>query len=56
MMIFAGSQDSVAVAIKSEEIKDKAATYITVFNVEDGRILYPEVKIGDVKYEGIEFI
>lgn len=50
------TQDTVAVAIKSEEVKGKAATYITVFNVADGQIIFPETKIGNVKYEGIEFI
>ena len=42
-------------ALKSEEIEGKIATYITVFNL-DGLVLYPETKIGDYKYEGIEFI
>ncbi|OQR70355.1 soluble calcium-activated nucleotidase 1-like [Tropilaelaps mercedesae] len=50
------TQESVAVAIKSEEVKGKAATYITVFKVKDGQILHHETKIGNVKYEGIEFI
>ncbi|XP_003741943.1 soluble calcium-activated nucleotidase 1 [Galendromus occidentalis] len=50
------TRDAVAVAIKSEEVDGQAASYITVFNVADGRILFPESKIGNVKYEGIEFI
>ena len=49
-------RDTIAVAIKSEEVDGQAATYITVFNVADGRILFPESKIGNVKYEGIEFV
>lgn len=43
------------VALKSEEDGGKIATYIMAFTL-DGRILLPETKIGDVKYEGIEFI
>ena len=43
------------VALKSEELEGKVATYVMVFTV-DGTILYPETKIGDRKYEGIEFI
>lgn len=52
-----GTQDSVIVALKSEEMDGRAvATYIMVFRREDGAILLPETKIGDHKYEGIEFI
>lgn len=47
--------DRVIVALKSEELEGKVATYVMVFTV-DGTILYPETKIGDRKYEGIEFI
>ena len=47
--------DRVIVALKSEELEGNVATYVMVFTV-DGTILYPETKIGDRKYEGIEFI
>ena len=50
-----GTNDSVIVALKSEEVEGVAASYIMVFKT-DGTILYPETKIGDCKYEGIEFI
>ncbi len=50
-----GTKDSVIVALKSEELRGKIATYIMVFK-RDGTILYPETLIGDFKYEGIEFI
>uniref|UniRef100_H3D960 Soluble calcium-activated nucleotidase 1 n=1 Tax=Tetraodon nigroviridis TaxID=99883 RepID=H3D960_TETNG len=49
------TDDQVIVALKSEEDAGKIATYIIAFTV-DGRILMPETKIGDVKYEGLEFI
>ena len=49
------TNDRVIVALKSEELEGKVATYVMVFDVE-GNILYPETKIGDHKYEGIEFI
>ena len=49
------TQDSVIVALKSEEVQGKVATYIMVFK-RDGTILYPETYIGDHKYEGIEFV
>ena len=49
------SHDSVIVALKSEELQGKVATYIIVFR-RDGTILYPETYIGDHKYEGIEFV
>lgn len=47
--------DQIIVALKSEEDAGKVATYITAFAL-DGRVLLPETKIGDVKYEGVEFI
>ena len=49
------TQDSIIVALKSEEVQGKTATYITVFK-RDGTILYPETFIDDHKYEGIEFV
>ncbi|XP_062304840.1 soluble calcium-activated nucleotidase 1 [Osmerus eperlanus] len=47
--------DQIVLALKSEEDAGKIATYIMAFTL-DGRILMPETKIGDVKYEGVEFI
>ncbi|XP_017280939.1 soluble calcium-activated nucleotidase 1 isoform X2 [Kryptolebias marmoratus] len=49
------TDDQIILALKSEEDAGKIATYITAFTL-DGRILLPESKIGDVKYEGLEFI
>ncbi|XP_034075983.1 soluble calcium-activated nucleotidase 1 isoform X1 [Gymnodraco acuticeps] len=49
------TDDQIIVALKSEEDAEKVATYIMAFTL-DGRILLPETKIGDVKYEGVEFI
>ncbi|KAH9365869.1 hypothetical protein HPB48_004608 [Haemaphysalis longicornis] len=49
-------QDTLILALKSEEHKGKTATYITVIRVEDGKVLYPETKIGDYKFEGVEFV
>lgn len=48
-----GTDDTVIVALKSEENKGKTATYIMVFHI-DGKILYPETKVADLKYEGID--
>ncbi|GFN81946.1 soluble calcium-activated nucleotidase 1 [Plakobranchus ocellatus] len=50
-----GTGDNIIAALKSEEDKGKIASYILAFNV-NGKILLPETKIGDVKYEGIEFV
>ncbi|XP_007246168.3 soluble calcium-activated nucleotidase 1b isoform X2 [Astyanax mexicanus] len=49
------TDDEIVLALKSEEDAGTIATYITAFTM-DGRILLPETKIGDVKYEGVEFI
>ncbi|KNC48720.1 soluble calcium-activated nucleotidase 1 [Thecamonas trahens ATCC 50062] len=45
-----------AVALKSVEDAGIAETYIMVFNVKTGKVLMPETKFGDVKFEGIEFL
>ncbi|KAL4239927.1 Soluble calcium-activated nucleotidase 1 [Mactra antiquata] len=50
-----GTNHNVIVALKSEEDGDNKATYILVFNI-DGTIIYEEKKIGDMKFEGIEFV
>ncbi|XP_068606385.1 soluble calcium-activated nucleotidase 1 [Brachionichthys hirsutus] len=47
--------DRIILALKSEEDGGQVATYVMAFTL-DGRILLPETKIGDVKYEGLEFI
>jgi soluble calcium-activated nucleotidase 1 len=47
--------DSIIIALKSEENNGKVASYIMAFNL-DGDVLLPETKIGDYKFEGIEFI
>ncbi|XP_048027760.1 soluble calcium-activated nucleotidase 1b isoform X2 [Megalobrama amblycephala] len=49
------TDDQIVLALKSEEDAGRIATYITAFTL-DGRILLPDTKIGDVKYEGLEFI
>ncbi|KAA0707363.1 Soluble calcium-activated nucleotidase 1 [Triplophysa tibetana] len=49
------TDDQIMVALKSEEDAGRIATYITAFTL-DGRVLLPETKIGDVKFEGLEFI
>lgn len=50
-----GTEDTVIVALKSEESSGKIASYILAFNIQ-GNILMEETKIGDVKYEGLEFV
>ncbi|KAJ8682482.1 hypothetical protein QAD02_018274 [Eretmocerus hayati] len=50
-----GSNDSIIVALKSEEVGDCTATFITAFTIE-GEILMADLKVADKKYEGLEFI
>lgn len=50
-----GTNDNLIVALKSEEVEGRVATYIIVFNM-DGLVIYPETKIGDRKFEGVEFV
>ncbi|KAF3687317.1 Soluble calcium-activated nucleotidase 1 [Channa argus] len=49
------TDDQIIVALKSEEDAGRVATYMIAFTL-DGRVLMPEKKIGDVKYEGLEFL
>jgi len=51
-----GTSDSVIVALRSEELQGKVASYVMVFKSADGTIILPETKIGDHKFEGIEFV
>lgn len=50
-----GTHDNVIVALKSEEDGNNKASYILVFDI-DGNIIYNERKVGDMKFEGIEFV
>ena len=52
---FVWPKDEVIVALKSEEDAGTIASYILIFNM-DGVVLLPETKIGDKKFEGIEFV
>lgn len=49
------TNDSVIIALKSQELEGTIATYAMIFKI-DGTILVPETKFADIKYEGIEFI
>jgi len=52
---FIPMREDEIVALKTQE-KDETITFITVLNIKTGEVLMPETKIGNVKYEGIEFI
>jgi len=49
------TKDTIIVALKTEEDKGRIASYIMAFN-SNGEILMEEQRIGDIKFEGIEFI
>lgn len=42
-------------ALKSEEVEGKVASYVMAFNL-NGKVVLPETKVGDFKFEGIEFV
>ncbi|OAD58485.1 Soluble calcium-activated nucleotidase 1 [Eufriesea mexicana] len=50
-----GSQDSIIIALQTEEYQGQTATYIVAFTI-DGNIIMPETKVIDKKFEGLEFI
>jgi len=50
-----GSQDEIILALKSEEFQGNISTYILAFNIQ-GKVLMPEQKIADLKFEGVEFV
>lgn len=49
------TNDDVIVALKSEEVGGKIASYLIVFRL-NGDILLDETYIGEHKFEGIEFV
>ncbi|EDW59838.1 apyrase [Drosophila virilis] len=50
------TEDSIIVALKTEELNGKTSTFVTAFSVK-GKTLLPETRIEtDYKYEGFEFI
>ena len=49
------TQDTIIVALKTEEDQGRIASYIMAFTT-NGDILMEEQKIGEIKFEGIEFI
>ena len=49
------TDDSVIIALKTEEFKGKTSSYVTAFTI-DGKIIMPDQKISDLKFEGIEFL
>ena len=50
-----GTEDRLMVGLRTEEVGPVVATYITVFDIQ-GRILLSDTKIGNRKYEGLEFL
>lgn len=50
-----GTNDTIIAAIKTMEVNDTTATFVTVFTIE-GKIIYPETQVSEKKFEGFEFI
>jgi soluble calcium-activated nucleotidase 1 len=50
--------DRLAIALRTIEHEDEGVyrTYLTVFQVDDGRVLLADTPVGEHKYEGIEFL
>ncbi|KAJ6617882.1 Soluble calcium-activated nucleotidase 1 [Pseudolycoriella hygida] len=51
-----GTDDSVIVALQTEELNGKTSTYITAFTLTGKSLLASERINTDLKYEGLEFI
>lgn len=50
-----GTNDTIIVALKSVEVGNQTATYLTSFTTE-GEILLEDSQVSDEKYEGLEFV
>ena len=50
-----GTEDRLMVGLRTEEVGSVVASYDTVFDIQ-GRILLSDTKIGNRKYEGLEFL
>lgn len=50
-----GTEDSIIVALRTEELDGKTATYICAFTT-DGEIILNDTFVANLKYEGLEFI
>lgn len=56
MKFIPGTDDTIIVALLTEEVNMETSTFITAFTI-DGRILLAQQRIDtNLKYEGIDFI
>eukprot|EP00026_Physarum_polycephalum_P009378 Phypoly_transcript_09499.p1 GENE.Phypoly_transcript_09499~~Phypoly_transcript_09499.p1 ORF type:complete len:360 (+),score=24.14 Phypoly_transcript_09499:141-1220(+) len=53
---FVPYRENEVIALKTEELEGAISTYITAFDFSTKEVLMEELKIGDVKFEGIEFM
>lgn len=51
-----GTNDDVALALKTKEVEGNIQSYIIVFNVNTGDVLMSEQFVANDKFEGVEFI
>lgn len=49
------SNDTVIIALRTEEIDGKTSTYLTAFDI-NGNVILDDTYVSDLKYEGFEFI
>ena len=50
-----GTEDRLMAGLRTEEVGAVVASYVTVFDIQ-GRVLLSDTKIGNRKYEGLEFL
>lgn len=51
-----GSENRIIVALQTEELNGRTATYITAFTIDGKTLMKPQKISSDLKYEGFEFI
>ena len=51
-----GTEDNIAIGLKTVEIDDYTGTYVCVFDVVTGDVIMKDQWISGTKYEGIEFL
>ena len=51
-----GTHDNIVIALKTKEVGNDVSSYVTIFDVNTGKIIMHEQLLDNNKYEGVEFL